>query len=209
VGGRQLPKVLGAVIYGMSYFNHDLLPRYWLKHDFSDECGVWFDQATKQPHDIEVRDLGMHEVGDSAGVDTDLSDAPSPQTLPKETKLGNDRIDDYRMAFRNVKWTTVKKKPRILFGTACTDPPFIMEELLSDSENDSIDVLVPDHLEGTESEDETQNARAGISKRNHKQSFECYSSDSDNDSLDDVDPTARRLRRRVRGPRDKRGSLIF
>ncbi|KAF1848256.1 uncharacterized protein K460DRAFT_276638 [Cucurbitaria berberidis CBS 394.84] len=53
---------------------------------------------------------------------------------------------------------------------------------------------------------------AGVFKRSHSQSVEGDSSYSDNDPLDDVDPTARRLRRRVRGPRgpcDRRGSLIF
>ncbi|CAO2654456.1 Nn.00g111890.m01.CDS01 [Neocucurbitaria sp. VM-36] len=50
---------------------------------------------------------------------------------------------------------------------------------------------------------------AGIFKRSHSQSVEGDSSYSDNDPLDDVDPTARRLRRRVRGPCDRRGSLIF
>ncbi|KAL6707802.1 hypothetical protein ACN47E_003702 [Coniothyrium glycines] len=50
---------------------------------------------------------------------------------------------------------------------------------------------------------------AGIFKRSHSQSVEGDSSYSDNDPLDDVDPAARRLRRRVRGPADRRGSLIF
>lgn len=50
---------------------------------------------------------------------------------------------------------------------------------------------------------------AGVFKRTHSQSVEGDSSYSDNDPLDDVDPTARRLRRRVRGPCDRRGSLIF
>ena len=50
---------------------------------------------------------------------------------------------------------------------------------------------------------------AGVFKRSHSQSVEGDSSYSDNDPLDDVDPTARRLRRRVRGPWDRRGSLIF
>ena len=50
---------------------------------------------------------------------------------------------------------------------------------------------------------------AGVFKRSHSQSVEGDSSYSDNDPLDDVDPTARRLRRRVRGPGDRRGSLIF
>jgi hypothetical protein len=49
---------------------------------------------------------------------------------------------------------------------------------------------------------------AGIFKRSHSQSVEGDSSYSDNDPLDDVDSTARRLRRRVRGPGD-RASLIF
>lgn len=50
---------------------------------------------------------------------------------------------------------------------------------------------------------------AGNFKRSHSQSIEGDSSYSDNDPLDDVDPNARRLRRRVRGPVDRRGSLIF
>lgn len=50
---------------------------------------------------------------------------------------------------------------------------------------------------------------AGIFKRSHSQSVEGDSSYSDNDPLDDIDPSARRLRRRVRGPADRRGSLIF
>jgi hypothetical protein len=49
---------------------------------------------------------------------------------------------------------------------------------------------------------------AGIFKRSHSQSVEGDSSYSDNDPLDDVDASARRLRRRVRGPGD-RASLIF
>ena len=48
---------------------------------------------------------------------------------------------------------------------------------------------------------------AGIFKRSHSQSVEGDSDYSDNDPLDDLDQNARRLRRRVRGPR--RGSLIF
>ncbi|KAF2272124.1 uncharacterized protein EI97DRAFT_234347 [Westerdykella ornata] len=50
---------------------------------------------------------------------------------------------------------------------------------------------------------------AGIyNKRTHSQSIEGDSSYSDNDPLDDVDSSARRLRRRVRGPGD-RSSLLF
>lgn len=49
---------------------------------------------------------------------------------------------------------------------------------------------------------------AGIFKRSHSQSVEGDSSYSDNDPLDDIDSTARRLRRRVRGPGD-RSSLVF
>ncbi|KAF2268503.1 hypothetical protein CC78DRAFT_372385 [Lojkania enalia] len=45
-------------------------------------------------------------------------------------------------------------------------------------------------------------------KRSYSQSVEGDSSYSDNDPLDDVDSSARRLRRRVRGPGD-RSSLIF
>ncbi|KAF2012240.1 hypothetical protein BU24DRAFT_426089 [Aaosphaeria arxii CBS 175.79] len=50
---------------------------------------------------------------------------------------------------------------------------------------------------------------AGVFKRSHSQSVEGESSYSDNDPLDDVDLTARRLRRRVRGPGDRRESLVF
>jgi len=49
----------------------------------------------------------------------------------------------------------------------------------------------------------------GVFKRSHSQSVEGDSSYSDNDPLDDNDPTSRRLRRRLRGPCDRRGSLIF
>jgi hypothetical protein len=49
---------------------------------------------------------------------------------------------------------------------------------------------------------------AGLFKRSHSQSVEGDSSYSDNDPLDDVDYSARRLRRRVRGPGD-RTSLLF
>jgi hypothetical protein len=49
---------------------------------------------------------------------------------------------------------------------------------------------------------------AGIFKRSHSQSVEGDSSYSDNDPLDDIDSTARRLRRRVRGPGDQT-SLVF
>ncbi|KAF2746922.1 hypothetical protein M011DRAFT_494738 [Sporormia fimetaria CBS 119925] len=48
----------------------------------------------------------------------------------------------------------------------------------------------------------------GIFKRSHSQSVEGDSSYSDNDPLDDVDVSARRLRRRVKGPGD-RTSLHF
>jgi hypothetical protein len=74
-------------------------------------------------------------------------------------------------------------------------------------------------LEEDSSEDEERERRyqrkkkrwsAGIFKRSHSQSVEGDSSYSDNDPLDDIDQTARRLRRRVRGPcLDRRGSLIF
>lgn len=49
---------------------------------------------------------------------------------------------------------------------------------------------------------------AGIFKRSHSQSVEGDSSYSDNDPLDDVDSSARRLRRRVRGPDDKSTHLF-
>jgi hypothetical protein len=48
----------------------------------------------------------------------------------------------------------------------------------------------------------------GKFKRTHSESIEGDSSYSDNDPLDDVDSSARRLRRRVRGP-NHRSSLIF
>jgi hypothetical protein len=76
-------------------------------------------------------------------------------------------------------------------------------------------------LEEDTSEDEERERRyqrkkkrwsAGIFKRSHSQSVEGDSSYSDNDPLDDIDPTARRLRRKTlhRGPcLDRRGSLIF
>lgn len=74
------------------------------------------------------------------------------------------------------------------------------------------------HLEQESSDDEEQERRyrqkkkrwsAGVFKRSHSQSVEGDSSYSDNDPLDDVNPQARRLRRRVRGPCDRRMSLIF
>jgi hypothetical protein len=74
------------------------------------------------------------------------------------------------------------------------------------------------HLEQESSDDEEQERRyrqkkkrwsAGVFKRSHSQSVEGDSSYSDNDPLDDINPNARRLRRRVRGPCDRRGSLIF
>jgi hypothetical protein len=73
-------------------------------------------------------------------------------------------------------------------------------------------------LEQEWSDDEEQERRyrqkkkrwsAGVFKRSHSQSVEGDSSYSDNDPLDDINPKARRLRRRVRGPCDRRGSLIF
>ncbi|KAH8689232.1 hypothetical protein GQ44DRAFT_261337 [Phaeosphaeriaceae sp. PMI808] len=74
------------------------------------------------------------------------------------------------------------------------------------------------HLEQESSDEEEQLRRyrqkkkrwsAGVFKRSHSQSVEGDSSYSDNDLLDDINPQARRLRRRVRGPCDRRGSLIF
>ncbi|KAF2634541.1 hypothetical protein P280DRAFT_238391 [Massarina eburnea CBS 473.64] len=109
----------------------------------------------------------------------------------------------------------------------------------SDEEYDSdVEVVQPTHYEYAKSEksegileklkemqvmegssDEEERARiyrrkkkrwsAGIFKRSHSQSIEGDSSYSDNDPLDDVDATARRLRRRVRGPADRRASLVF
>ncbi|KAF2685595.1 hypothetical protein K458DRAFT_430348 [Lentithecium fluviatile CBS 122367] len=49
---------------------------------------------------------------------------------------------------------------------------------------------------------------AGIFKRSHSQSIE-GDSYSNNDPLEDIDSSARRLRRRVRGPTKRRASLIF
>ncbi|KAF1916353.1 hypothetical protein BDU57DRAFT_516418 [Ampelomyces quisqualis] len=74
------------------------------------------------------------------------------------------------------------------------------------------------HLDLESSDDDEQERRyrqkkkrwsAGVFKRSHSQSVEGDSSYSDNDPLDDVNPKARRLRRRVRGPCDRRMSLIF
>jgi len=50
---------------------------------------------------------------------------------------------------------------------------------------------------------------AGRFKRSHSQSFEGDSSYSDYDTLDNINATARRLRRRVRGSGEGRASLIF
>lgn len=86
------------------------------------------------------------------------------------------------------------------------------------AENEVYERLKELHLEQETSDEEEQERRyrqkkkrwsAGVFKRSHSQSIEGDSSYSDNDPLDDVDPTARRLRRRVRGPCDRRGSLIF
>ncbi|CAI6241983.1 unnamed protein product [Periconia digitata] len=55
----------------------------------------------------------------------------------------------------------------------------------------------------------TNKRLAGMNKRDLNQSIESDSSYSDNDPLDDIDPTARRLRRRVRGPGDHRASMVF
>ncbi|ORY11800.1 hypothetical protein BCR34DRAFT_624612 [Clohesyomyces aquaticus] len=84
-------------------------------------------------------------------------------------------------------------------------------------QNEIIDQLKGLHCGGGSSDEEEQQRiyrkkkkrwSAGIFKRSHSQSVEGDSSYSDNEPLDDVDPTARRLRRRVRGPGD-RSSLIF
>ena len=72
-------------------------------------------------------------------------------------------------------------------------------------------------LEGSSDEEERERIyrrkkkrwSAGIFKRSHSKSIEGDSSYSDNDPEDDVDSTARRLRRRVRGPTDRRASLVF
>jgi hypothetical protein len=74
--------------------------------------------------------------------------------------------------------------------------------------------LKPLHLEQDSSDDEEQERRyrqkkkrwsAGVFKRSHSQSVEGNSSDNDSD----LNPSARRLRRRVRRPIDRRVSLIF
>lgn len=81
-----------------------------------------------------------------------------------------------------------------------------------------IDKLKELILEETSSDEEERERRyrrkkkrwsAGVFKRSHSQSVEGDSSYSDNDPLDDVNPTARRLRRRIRGAFERRGSLIF
>ncbi|KAF2795462.1 hypothetical protein K505DRAFT_12857 [Melanomma pulvis-pyrius CBS 109.77] len=83
--------------------------------------------------------------------------------------------------------------------------------------NGFIDKFKELHCEEGSSEEEERKRKyerkkkrwsAGIFKRSHSQSVEGDSSYSDNDPLDDVDSSARRLRRRVRGPGD-RASLIF
>ncbi|KAF2195517.1 hypothetical protein K469DRAFT_14112 [Zopfia rhizophila CBS 207.26] len=84
-------------------------------------------------------------------------------------------------------------------------------------ENGFIDQFKGLHCKTGSSDEEEQERRyrrkkkrwsAGIFKRSHSQSVEGDSDYSDNDPLDDVDSSARRLRRRVRGPGD-RSSLIF
>lgn len=77
-------------------------------------------------------------------------------------------------------------------------------------ENGLIDKLKELHCDEDSSEEEERQRiiyrrkkkrwSAGIFKRTHSQSVEGDSSYSDNDPLDDVDSTARRLRRRLRGP---------
>ncbi|PVH95628.1 hypothetical protein DM02DRAFT_478096, partial [Periconia macrospinosa] len=74
--------------------------------------------------------------------------------------------------------------------------------------------ILPDSSDDEEKRDRIYRRKkkrwsAGIFKRSHSQSIEGDSSYSDNDPLDDVDSTARRLRRRVRGPADRRASLVF
>jgi hypothetical protein len=83
--------------------------------------------------------------------------------------------------------------------------------------NGFIDKFKELHCQEESSDDEEERQRiyrrkkkrwsAGIFKRSHSQSVEGDSSYSDNDPLDDIDSTARRLRRRVRGPGDS--SLVF
>jgi hypothetical protein len=88
----------------------------------------------------------------------------------------------------------------------------------SKGKNDVYERLRKLDLEQESSDEEEQERRyrqkkkrwsAGVFKRSHSQSVEGDSSYSDNDLLDDINPQARRLRRRVRGPCDRRGSLIF
>lgn len=87
-------------------------------------------------------------------------------------------------------------------------------------DNGICDEIKEMHLSGDSSDDEEtrqrlnwkkkkrMSARMYRSKRTYSMSVEGDSSYSDNDPLDDVDESARRLRRRVRGPGD-RSSLIF
>ncbi|KAF2203906.1 hypothetical protein GQ43DRAFT_352407, partial [Delitschia confertaspora ATCC 74209] len=71
--------------------------------------------------------------------------------------------------------------------------------------------------EGSDDEDEQRRSylrkkkrwSAGIFKRSHSQSVGSDSDDGEQLDAHDVGSSARRLRRRVRGPDDRRGSLIF
>lgn len=95
------------------------------------------------------------------------------------------------------------------------------EDAKSDRSGTKAEVLARMHqlaLDEDSSEDEERKRKyrhkkkrwsAGIFKRSHSQSIEGDSSYSDNDPLDDIDQTARRLRRRTRGVFDRRNSLIF
>jgi hypothetical protein len=115
---------------------------------------------------------------------------------------------------------------------------FTLEELSSDPGYDSdIEIVQPDSIEHPKeksptlshiirhahdtrnSSDEEERQRiyrrkkkrwsAGIFKRSHSQSVGSDSDYSDNEPLDEAGSSARRLRRRVRGPLDRRSSLIF
>lgn len=84
--------------------------------------------------------------------------------------------------------------------------------------SDMIDRMKDLNVDSESSDDEEQlrryrtkkkRWRAGMIKRSHSQGVEGDSSYSENESFDIKDSQARRLRRRVRGPRDKQLSLIF
>ncbi|KAH3919885.1 hypothetical protein HBI56_032260 [Parastagonospora nodorum] len=91
-------------------------------------------------------------------------------------------------------------------------------EIGSKGKNEVYERLKELDLDQDSSDEEEQERRyrqkkkrwsAGVFKRSHSQSVEGDSSYSDNDPADDNNIQARRLRRRVRGAFDRRGSLIF